>query len=260
MRVMSRVFASVMCLSFLLSSVPASAQSVSSTDISGYSVEQLEQLIAKLQKQLEELKKGTQCYVSDQELSVGDGEDGALTDHVRRLQNFLREKGYFSYKDTGYFGKATRAALMAFQKAQGLPASGVLDDASRAKMHGMFCKKVVAKKMEEKKYYEEKKYDEKKYEEKKSGVVNAIKLKSSGNAVYWAVDGYSKMGFKLVWSRTPNPVYPLRENDKYQYFDNPMQSEAKLEAYAGSGTYYVRVCEYLGGACGVYSNEIEVQL
>jgi hypothetical protein len=28
----------------------------------------------------------------------------------------------------------------------------------------------------------------------------------------------------------------------------------------GAGTYYVRVCEYVGGACGVYSNELTVSM
>jgi len=33
-----------------------------------------------------------------------------------------------------------------------------------------------------------------------------------------------------------------------------------LETFDGEGVYYARVCEYLGGKCGVYSNQIKVDL
>ncbi|MBU0731797.1 fibronectin type III domain-containing protein [Patescibacteria group bacterium] len=76
----------------------------------------------------------------------------------------------------------------------------------------------------------------------------------------WDVNGYSAMGFKLVWSRNPGPEYPTRSGDKYQYYSDPKTAQGEIYAFDGTGKYYVRACEYLGGKCGVYSNQIEVNL
>lgn len=78
--------------------------------------------------------------------------------------------------------------------------------------------------------------------------------------VGWTVNGYSASGFKLVWSKNPAPTYPNRSGDKYNYYSEPSTSQGVINAFDGPGTYYVRVCEYLGGACGVYSNQITVIL
>lgn len=91
--------------------------------------------------------------------------------------------------------------------------------------------------------------------------VNSLSLSSSGGGkVSWSVNGYSASGFKLVWSKNSAPTYPCREGDKYNYYSNPSTVSGSLEAFDGAGTYYVRVCEYLGGKCGVYSNQITVNL
>ncbi len=82
----------------------------------------------------------------------------------------------------------------------------------------------------------------------------------SGGNVRWAVNGYSEMGFKVVWSKNPSPTYPTRSGDRYLYYDDPFRVAALVEAFDGPGTYYVRVCEYLGGKCGVYSNEISIEM
>ncbi len=92
------------------------------------------------------------------------------------------------------------------------------------------------------------------------GQVNSITLNGEGNSITWTVDGYSPKGFKVVWSKNEHPAYPTRDGDKYHYFSNPNQRADTLSAFDGSGIYYVRVCEYLGGKCGVYSNEINVEL
>lgn len=88
----------------------------------------------------------------------------------------------------------------------------------------------------------------------------SISLSGSGSSVSWSVDGYSEKGFKVVWSKNSGPTYPTRSGDKYQYFSSPNTSSASLTAFDGDGTYYVRICEYLGGKCGVYSNQITVEL
>jgi len=94
-----------------------------------------------------------------------------------------------------------------------------------------------------------------------TGGVKSIVLRSTGSGnVAWTVSGYSEQGFKVVWSKNTNPVYPTRDGDKYNFYSDPQQTSSALDAFSGAGTYFVRVCEYLGGKCGVYSNEIQVAL
>jgi hypothetical protein len=90
--------------------------------------------------------------------------------------------------------------------------------------------------------------------------VNSIKLQGSGAKITWTVDGTSAQGYKVVWSKNTDPVYPNREGDQYHYFSDPSTKYDSLEAFSGNGDYYVRVCEYLGGKCGVYSNQIKLTL
>jgi hypothetical protein len=232
-----------------------------SGNYSNYSVEQLESLIAKLQAQLAEMKKGSKCFVTDRELSLGDGEPGDGFDgDVRRLQTFLKEKGTFKQSATGYFGKITRGALQSYQKSVGVETTGEFDKATRAKAHASFCKTVakVNVKEQKKEIKEETKKEEKKVVP--TGVVRAIKLIVTNGVAQWKVDGYSAQGFKVVWSKNAHPTYPLREGDRYDYQSDPSATDAKLEAFSGSGTYSVRVCEYLGGKCGTYSNEVSIEL
>jgi len=90
--------------------------------------------------------------------------------------------------------------------------------------------------------------------------VSSISLSGSGPQVAWSVVGHSSAGFKLVWSKSSGPTYPTRANDKYEYYSDSGTRSGLLYAFDGPGTYYVRVCEYLGGKCGVYSNEMTVGL
>lgn len=93
--------------------------------------------------------------------------------------------------------------------------------------------------------------------------VTSIVLKdeeSDGKNITWKVEGYSAQGYKVVWSKNENPTYPTRDGDQYHYYSDPNKLSDSVDAFAGSGTYYVRVCEYLGGKCGVYSNQIAVNL
>ena len=90
--------------------------------------------------------------------------------------------------------------------------------------------------------------------------VSSIVLTAEENSIQWVVDGYSENGFKVVWSKNSGATYPLRNGDKYHYYESPEVHEDTLEAFDGEGTYYVRVCEYVGGVCGIYSNEVPVYL
>lgn len=53
---------------------------------------------------------------------------------VEEIQRVLKEWGLFKGEITGYFGSATETALIAYQKTNGLPQSGVADEATLAKM------------------------------------------------------------------------------------------------------------------------------
>lgn len=53
---------------------------------------------------------------------------------VEEIQRVLKEWGLFKGEITGYFGSATEAALIAYQKTNGLPQSGVADEATLDKM------------------------------------------------------------------------------------------------------------------------------
>jgi len=231
----------------------------SSVEYSSYSIEQLEALIAKLQARLAELKTGSKCFISNADLSIGDGEGGDMTEDVRRLQTFLVEKGFLKYKPTGYFGKMTRASMVAFQAQQGIAQSGAFDAASREKAHAMFCKGATLKKAEK---HEDKKKEEKKEDKKDvpTSSTRSINLTSSGNKVSWTVDGTAPQGFKVTWSKNAAPTYPPRDGDMAVYYSDPSASSAEIHAFSGAGTYYVRICEYIGGRCGTHSNQIEVQL
>ena len=93
-----------------------------------------------------------------------------------------------------------------------------------------------------------------------SGEVKSITLSGSSKNISWSVDGYSENGFKVVWSKSSGPTYPNRSTDTYHYASSPETKSYTIYAFDGSGVYYVRVCEYLGGSCGIYSNQITVNL
>ena len=239
-----------------MSNAKANSEAVTAptANYSSYSVEQLESLIAKLQKQVAEMKKVSKCFVTDKTISLGDGEPGDGFDgDVRRLQTFLKEKGTFKQSATGYFGKITRGALQSYQKSIGVAATGEFDHATREKAHGSYCKTVLKSISKS----EPKKDDVKAVP---VGVVRGISLTVTNGVAHWKTDGYSAQGFKVVWSKNAGPTYPLREGDRYAYQSDPTATESKLEAFSGEGMYSVRVCEYLGGKCGTYSNEVSTGL
>lgn len=99
--------------------------------------------------------------------------------------------------------------------------------------------------------------------EDNNSVVNSLSL--SGQATQagkikltWTVDGHSSMGYKVVWSENSGPTYPCRDGDSYHYISNPEIKYDAIEGLESGKTYRVRVCEYLGGKCGKYSNEVTI--
>lgn len=236
---------------------------VNTAAISNYGEEELVALIAKLQKQLELVRQNqVACTLAEADLSLGDGEDATSKEYTKNLQSFLKEKGYFTLSPTGYFGKITRTSLQNFQRANGLNETGELDATTRTYVKSLKCRKapwtpvkteVKTEKVENKTEYKD--------SAKVSGApVSGLTLAGEGNLVKWQWTGYAKEGFKIVWSKNPNPTYPTRDGDKYIHLTDPNAYNTKLEAWNGSGTYYVRVCEYVGGTCGAYSNEIKLSL
>jgi hypothetical protein len=94
-----------------------------------------------------------------------------------------------------------------------------------------------------------------------SSSVSKIALTDNGGGkISWQTTGSSAQGFKVVWSRNDSPTYPTRSGDQYHYYAEPSKSSDTVDAFAGAGAYFVRVCEYLGGRCGLYSNEIKISL
>lgn len=91
--------------------------------------------------------------------------------------------------------------------------------------------------------------------------VDSIELKHLEELyVFWTTSEYSELGYKLVWSKNPNPVYPPREGDYYTYHSDPNTNLSNIFPFNDDGIYYVKVCEYLGEKCGTYSNEISVEV
>ncbi|MCK9327919.1 MAG: FecR family protein [Bacteroidales bacterium] len=94
-----------------------------------------------------------------------------------------------------------------------------------------------------------------------SSSVDSISLSAESNGnVSWSVNGTSVKGFKMVWSKNSSPTYPTRDGDKYHYYSDATTMSGQIDNFSGDGTYYVRVCEYLGGKCGVYSNEVQIEM
>lgn len=80
---------------------------------------------------------------------------------------------------------------------------------------------------------------------------------SGGEAnLQWSLTGFeSALGFKVVSSASPNPVYP--GNDYHYLSDKSVRSDS-WDGMKSGQTYHFRVCQYLGGKCGIYSNDLTV--
>jgi hypothetical protein len=98
-----------------------------------------------------------------------------------------------------------------------------------------------------------------------SGQSSVKSISLSGNIdggiakLTWTIDGNSSMGYKVVWSKNSGPTYPLRDGDEFIYISNPDEKSTKITGLSAGWNYYIRVCEYLGGKCGIYSNEITLK-
>ena len=97
-----------------------------------------------------------------------------------------------------------------------------------------------------------------------SNPVTGISLSTTGpTSVSWSVTGgIAPNGFKVVWSKTSGPTYPLRGSDTYYFASGTTSgSYSEINPFNGYGTYYIRVCAYengTGGECKPYSNEVTI--
>lgn len=62
--------------------------------------------------------------------------EGMKSSAVTTMQKKLRDLGYMTASATGYFGKQTRAAVVAFQKKNGLSSDGIAGSATLNKLYG----------------------------------------------------------------------------------------------------------------------------
>jgi peptidoglycan hydrolase-like protein with peptidoglycan-binding domain len=62
-------------------------------------------------------------------------EVGVSNSDVKELQKLLSTLGYFKEEATGYFGNITKAAVIAFQKAEGIEPLGFVGPATRAALN-----------------------------------------------------------------------------------------------------------------------------
>ncbi|WP_374718524.1 C40 family peptidase [Parageobacillus toebii] len=82
----------------------------------------------------------TSAFVSALFLMPDDGKAaewkvGMSSPQIKELQQLLKEKGFFTYPTaTGYFGTITEQAVKAFQASVRLPVTGIVDDATYAKL------------------------------------------------------------------------------------------------------------------------------
>jgi len=198
-----------------------------------------------------------------------DVNDKVSNGEVTRLQKWLARMPeiYPESLITGHFGPATEQAVQRYQAKHGIVSSGAPETTGYGVM-GPKTRRFInacldSGKIEEKKYdAEEVKKEKEKDEVDTTKEVSSIVLHADemNGKVWWSVDGYSKEGYKVVWSKTSGPTYPTRSDDVYRYLSDPASRHVRLEAFEGSGKYYVRVCEYVDEECELYSNEVSLSL
>ncbi|ADU95667.1 peptidoglycan-binding protein [Geobacillus sp. Y412MC52] len=74
-------------------------------------------------------------FLAPDDSQAAEWKKGMSSPEITQIQQRLKEQGFFTYpKATGYFGAITEEAVKAFQRAMNLPATGIVDDATYAKL------------------------------------------------------------------------------------------------------------------------------
>jgi hypothetical protein len=81
---------------------------------------------------------GSQCVSITSNMRTGISDVYANGD-VSLLQSYLRAAGYLDSTPTGYFGARTRAAVIALQTENGLPAAGIVGPSTRTLIKNLSC-------------------------------------------------------------------------------------------------------------------------
>ncbi|MBP9759623.1 S-layer homology domain-containing protein [Candidatus Dojkabacteria bacterium] len=92
--------------------------------------------------------------------------------------------------------------------------------------------------------------------------ITLIQIYGIGSTVKWKANATPKSGVKVIWSKSENPTYPPRGSDKAEFRTDGSMGQTNVTAFNGEGKYYIRVCDYIAekGACGIYSNQITLDL
>ncbi len=80
-----------------------------------------------------------QCADISTNLGYTSKDSDANNNAVSMLQDFLSAKGYLTVPYAGYFGRATKAAVIAFQKDNGINGTGYVGPVTRAKIKAIDC-------------------------------------------------------------------------------------------------------------------------
>jgi hypothetical protein len=87
-------------------------------------------------------------------------------------------------------------------------------------------------------------------------VAHSLVLTSLGEQTFsWTDSEVSPLGYKFVWSKNEGPTYPTHDGGWSFYLPESSTKSARIFSLE-PGTYHVRICVYLGGKCGDYSNEV----
>ncbi len=78
------------------------------------------------------------CTVLSSNLFIGSF-DFSSNGGVTSLQNFLVNDGYLNHTPTGFFGALTYAAVVRFQSAYGIPATGFVGPLTRGEIQALTC-------------------------------------------------------------------------------------------------------------------------
>jgi peptidoglycan hydrolase-like protein with peptidoglycan-binding domain len=78
------------------------------------------------------------CFDLSSNVGVSSRDVGGMGG-VALLQDFLSDKGYFTLSSTGYFGPATKAAVIKFQTENGISPTGFVGPMTRANIKALSC-------------------------------------------------------------------------------------------------------------------------
>jgi uncharacterized protein YgiM (DUF1202 family) len=167
------------------------------------------------------------------------------------------EAHYISPKDGSvtYLKDGKEAYKLMREKALGIKDK----DLKKLKMKELWEIKKANKQISKSTNEQVKNVDDSTFDIASNGTITlSANMTDNGVNLSWSLAGMeSNLGFKVIWSTDANPVYP---GSDYHYLSDDDSRSDTVSGLESGSTYHFRVCEYLGGKCGVYSNDVEVSL